>query len=163
MTGRLQPLVALLLTCTTLVACKTPNPLPRPVACSGIASLRVGDSPDTVEHAIGPPIGRGKETGTTRNAQQFDLVWAYTYANRPEFWKYHDVLDLYFLRERLVVVSSGRFLSGVAHDPAGGNPLKAYRLFADSDGRERREYGPAFEQVFQCEPGFVRPQVDADR
>lgn len=38
----------------------------------------------------------------------------------------------------------------------------AYRLSRGSDGRARREYGPAFEQVFHCEPGFTRPEPNGD-
>lgn len=45
----------------------------------------------------------------------------------------------------------------IAAQRVAGNIRPAYKLSVTWDGKERREFGPAFEEVFQCEPGFERP------
>ncbi len=140
--------------------CRERWPLPRPIPCEGVVSLKLGDTRAKVEQAIGPalwlePIERPLIDGT-----KADEYASYTYLRSPDLFEFWDHLDVYYLGGRLVFVGASRRLGGKARARAETDTLLAFRLTRQPDAPEdqsMREIGPAFEDVFQCEPGFRRP------
>lgn len=132
-----------------VVGCHTRNPLTISISCRAILSLDVGASHDDVEGAIGRPPG-GKGAVTAFRPAGSDEKWLYNFIDAGDDTSEWDALSAYFSAGHLVHIESGRRTTG------RGFQL-AYRLSTDPDGRMQREYGPAFEKVFACEPGYTRP------
>lgn len=139
------------------LGCTEQVPLPHPINCARVLQVRIGMAPSDVHAIIGSPI----YPNWTMNREQPPITRWERYAERPlpERVSYHDDLILGYADDKLVWAYAQR-VGGHVVDPAGGNPRLAYRLSVTADGESVREFGPAFEEVFQCEPGFVRPTDD---
>lgn len=137
------------------LGCRERVPLPTLMACSQILQVRLGMSRGDVHARIGAPTyANADATGTEPQVTHWE---GYQYPP-PELFHYHDRLMLGYDDHRLTFLRAERLLGGQVVDRAKGNPVLAYRLSLTEAGDERREFGPAFEEVFQCEPGFARPK-----
>lgn len=141
------------------LGCYVLNPLPVPISCEAVTSVQLGMAVTDVENALGRPSGGKGPPWFDRPG--VDEYWMYHFLDASQNPSEYDTLDAFFLDGRLVELVSMRSPGRREGYPmmARGEPTRlAYRLARDEAGRQVREYGSAFEQVFQCEPGFARPE-----
>ena len=70
------------------------------------------------------------------------------------FW---DSFDIYLFEGRVVQAWSGRSYGERRNSPDGLSPRLALSLTRGPDGSEVREVGPAFNDVFGCNPPIATP------
>jgi hypothetical protein len=129
------------------------------VPCEAVLSIRLGDDWDAHMARLGKPprhweLPESQPISALDN-QLHDEVAAYGTTDVDSF-RYRDTFDVMLLKGRVVRAWAGRTYSG-SPSPDGANPRYAFYLRRGPDGAELREIGPAFNDVFGCDPPVTIP------
>jgi hypothetical protein len=150
------------LTLLLSVACSDGDvPLLVRVPCEAVLTLKLGDRWETVFSAVGKaPLGtrdpsRPGPIETVGN-QPYN-AWAEYGRLDVDHFNTRDSFSLQFLDGELVHAFAGRSYGDSRDSPDGANPRYAFYLRRGPDGVELREIGPAFNDVFGCDPPVTIP------
>ncbi len=153
--------LALALAIACFCGCREQMPLPRPIPCGPLLTLRFGDARSDVERSIGAPINHWSVDRPLPDGTEVDEYADYKYGRSPDPYELWDQFGIYYTKGQLTRIDAFRDLAGRAAEQAGTGRLLAFRMTRNPAGalpdETLREIGPAFEDVFQCEPGFRRP------
>jgi hypothetical protein len=142
------------------VACSDGDvPLLVRVPCEAVLALRLGDDWGTQVENVGKPPRHWQLTERTPisalDSQVYDEAAAYGTTDVERF-RFRDTFDILLLEGRVVHAFAARRYSG-SPSPDGTNPRYAFYLRRGPDGVELREIGPAFNDVFGCDPPVIIP------
>jgi hypothetical protein len=119
--------------------------------CGSILELRLDSTREEITAALGEPLRHSKGVEPDHAGVAFDEILHYG-SNGPDdpflFW---DQFDLLLLNNQLVEASAVRTFGDSRNAPSGVNPSIVFRLRRDTDGVERRDIGPVFDDVFGCQ------------
>jgi hypothetical protein len=138
-------------------------PLRFRVPCEAVLTLRIGDEWDSVLRRLGETPSRTSDPSQSKavemiGTQPYDAQIHYGRFDVDHF-ETKDSFSLQFFQGELVHAFAGRSYGDSRRSPDGTNPRHAFYLRRGPDGAELREIGPAFNDVFGCDPPVTIPAL----
>lgn len=153
-----RAIVAVVAGAALLAGCDVDAPLPARVSCDAVLKLKIGDEGLEVIPALGQPYRGGQLKSVDRVAGQAYDEWRAYGGIAPDMgFGYWDSFDIYLFERRVVRAWASRSYGDTRDSPDGANPRLALSLTRGPDGSEVREIGPAFKDVFGCDPPVMIP------
>lgn len=146
--------VVVCLSAMSLTGCSVPEaPLAAPVSCEAVLAINLGDDGVRAISTLGRPYRGGRLSSIERVAGlAYDEWWAYSRVTPDMGFRFWDDFSVHMLDGRIVLARAFRSYGDSRKSPDGTNPRLALSLVRAEDGTARREIGPAFKDVFGCDP-----------
>lgn len=145
--------------CLAVQGCGVPDaPLAVPVSCQAVLSMEMGDDIQELLPRLGQPYRGGHLNSANRiEGSDYDEMWSYGSIAPDMGFGFWDHYDIYVFKGRVISAWARRHYGNTGNSPDGNNPRLAFSLSRGPDGSVVREIGPAFNDVFGCDPPVMIP------
>ena len=151
--------LALAIGCIAMEGCAVPDaPLAVPVSCQAVLSMEMGDDIQELLPRLGQPYRGGHLNSVNRiESSDYDEMWAYGRIAPDMGFGFWDQFGIYAFEGRVVSAWARRHYGNTGNSPDGTSPRLAFSLRPGPGDTGVREVGPAFNDVFGCDPPIAIP------